>query len=426
MNLIIKDGHVIDPANEIDGPHDVTIEDGKIAGVDKKAHASKTARVIEAKGVIVAPGLVDMHTHLREPGFEYKETIATGTRSAASGGFTSVCCMANTNPVNDNGAVTEFILLKAREGASINVFPIGAVSKNLEGKEMAEIGELKVAGCVALSDDGKTVENAGLLRRAMEYAKGFGLPVISHALCPDLMGAGVMNEGFVATEIGLRGIPHAAEDVIIARDLELSGLTGCRVHIAHLSTARGVELLREAKLKKYPVSCEVTPHHFSLTDEACRGYDPNTKMAPPLRTQEDVEEIKRGLEDGSIDAIATDHAPHALSEKELEFEEAPFGIIGFETALALGLNLVREKAVDLYRLIELMSYNPSKLMGIDRGTLTPGQSADVVVFNPDASYIYDVNLSPSKSRNSPFHNARLHGRVLYTIVGGRVVYDHMS
>src|SRR5262245_1993715 len=304
--LIIKDGRVIDPSQKIDGLFDVTIEDGRIADVGKRSSVPKSAELMEAKGVIVAPGFVDMHVHLREPGQEYKETIATGSRAAAVGGFTSVCCMANTNPINDNGAVTEYILRKAREEALVNVFPIGALTKNLDGKELAEIGELKSAGCVALSDDGRTVANAEILRRALEYAKGFGLPAISHALCPDLMGSGVMNEGFVSTELGLRGIPHEAEDVIIARDLELARLTGCHVHIAHLSTARGIELVRDAKRKKYPVSCEVTPHHFSLTDEACRTYDPNTKMAPPLRTFEDIEAIKKGLADGTVDSIATD------------------------------------------------------------------------------------------------------------------------
>jgi dihydroorotase len=424
--LIIKNGRVIDPTQKIDELIDVTIEEGRIADIGKRPSVPKSSEIIEAKGVIVAPGFVDMHVHLREPGQEYKETIATGSRAAAAGGFTSICCMANTHPVNDNGAVTEYILRKAREEAVVNVFPIGALTKNLDGKELAEIGELKSAGCVALSDDGRTIANGEIFRRALEYAKSFGLPAVSHCLCSDLMGSGVMNEGFVSTELGLRGIPHEAEDVIIGRDLALAALTGCHVHIAHLSTARGIEMVREAKRKKYPVSCEVTPHHFSLTDEACRTYDPNTKMAPPLRTTEDIEAIKKGLADGTVDAIATDHAPHAPSEKELDFEDAPFGILGLETALPLSLDLVHEGVLSLNRMIEVLSYNPSRIMGINRGSLEVGKTADAVVFSPDASFIYDVNRSASKSRNSPFHGVRFRGKVLYTIVGGKVVFDHMK
>jgi dihydroorotase len=420
--IIIKNGHVIDPANKIDGTFDVTLEKGHIADVGRRLKISKAADVIDAKGSIVAPGFVDMHVHLREPGQEYKETIATGTKAAAVGGFTSVCCMANTDPVNDNAAVTTSILRSAREKGVVNVFPIGAVTKNLDGKELAEIGELKESGCVALSDDGRTISNSAIFRRALEYAKSFHLPVISHALCADLMGSGVMNEGFVSTELGLRGIPHEAEEVIITRDIALAGLTGCPVHIAHISTARGVELIREAKKRKVPISAEATPHHFTLTDEVCRGYDPNTKMAPPLRTEADIRAIKKGLADGTIDAIATDHAPHAPSDKEVDFEEAPFGIIGLETALPLSLRLVEERILSLKQMIEVLSFNPSKLMKIDRGTLSKGQMADVVIFSTDASFIYDVGCGASKSKNSPFHGWKLKGRVVYTIVGGKIVY----
>jgi len=372
---------------------------------------------------VVAPGFVDVHVHLREPGQEYKETIATGSKAAAAGGFTSICCMANTNPVNDNAAVTQAILESARKTSSVNVFPIGSVTKNLDGLEMSEMGELKEAGCVALSDDGRTVKNAALYRKAMEYSKSFGLAVISHALCSDLMGQGVMNEGFVSTEMGLSGIPHEAEDVIIARDIALAALTNCHVHIAHVSTARGIELIREAKKKKWPVSGEVTPHHFTLTDEACRTYDPNTKMAPPLRTSEDIKAIEKGLADGSIDVIATDHAPHSLSDKEVDFEEAPFGIIGLETAFPLSMRLVHKRLMDLKRLIELLSVNPSKLMKIDRGTLSEGAWADVVIFDPKREWVYDVNQSFSKSRNSPFQGEKFRGAVLKTFVGGKLVYE---
>ncbi len=420
--LLIKNGYLIDPASDKEGAFDLLIEKGKVSKVAKSIAAPKGAEIIDAKGAMVAPGFIDVHVHLREPGQEYKETIASGTKAAAAGGFTSVCCMANTNPVNDNASVTQSILESARKGASVNVFPIGAVTKNLEGIEMAEIGELKASGCVALSDDGRTVKNAALYRKAMEYAKSFDLPVISHALCSDLMGKGVMNEGFVSTELGLTGIPHEAEDVIISRDIALAALTNCHTHIAHVSTARGVELIREAKKKKWPVSGEVTPHHFTLTDEACRSYDPNTKMAPPLRTAEDIKAIEKALADGSIDVIATDHAPHSISDKEVDFEEAPFGIIGLETALALSLRLVHRKVIDLKRLVELLSSNPAKIMKLDRGSLAEGSVADVVIFDPKLEWTYDVNQSCSKSRNSPFHGEKLQGAVLKTFVNGNLVY----
>lgn len=421
--ILIKNGHLIDPANDKDGKFDLLIEKGRIAQVAKKITAPKGVEVIDVDGAIVAPGFIDVHVHLREPGQEYKETIATGSLAAAAGGFTSICCMANTSPVNDNASVTQSILEGARKNAKVNVFPIGAVTKNLDGKEMSEIGELKEAGCVALSDDGRTVQNAALYRNAMEYAKGFGLPIISHALCHDLMGKGVMNEGFVASELGLAGIPHEAEDVIISRDIALAALTKCPVHIAHVSTARGVELLREAKKKKWPVTAEVTPHHFTLTDEACRAYDPNTKMAPPLRTQEDIRAIEKGLVDGSIDMIATDHAPHSLSDKEVGFEDAPFGIIGLETALPLSLRLFHRKIIDLKKMVELLSVNPAKLMKMERGNLGEGAVADVVVFDPKMKWDYDVNQSFSKSRNSPFHGTKFEGAVLMTFVDGKKVYQ---
>lgn len=421
--ILIKNGHLIDPANGKDGNFDLLIENGKVLKVGKRISAPKGTEVIDVKGAIVSPGFIDVHVHFREPGQEYKETIATGSKAAAAGGFTSVCCMANTSPVNDNASVTQSILESARKGAKVNVFPIGAVTKNLDGIEMAEIAELKVAGCVALSDDGRTVKNAALYRSAMEYAKSFGLPVISHALCSDLMGKGVMNEGFVSTELGLPGIPHEAEDVIISRDIALAVLTNCHTHIAHVSTARGVELLREAKKKKWPVSGEVTPHHFTLTDEACRTYDPNTKMAPPLRTTQDIKAIEKGLADGSIDVIATDHAPHSISDKEVDFEEAPFGIIGLETAFALSLRLVHRNIIDLKKMVELLSVNPSKIMNLGRGSLKEGSVADLVIFDPKHEWTYDVNKSFSKSRNSPFHGEKFKGAVLKTFVGGKLVYE---
>ena len=421
-SFIIKNGRVIDPASKIDGRFDLLIENGLIADLGKKIKGSKMIDEIDAKGAIVAPGFIDLHVHFREPGFEYKETIATGSASAAAGGFTSVCCMANTNPVNDNGAVTTSILKKAKEAGLVNVFPIGAITKNLEGKELAEIGELKKSGCVALSDDGKTIQNSEVMRLALEYAKGFQLPIVSHSLCCDLTGDGVMNEGFVSTELGLKGIPHEAEEVIIARDIALAQLTDSPVHIAHISTARGVELIREAKKRKIRVSCEVTPHHFTLTDEACRNYDPNTKMAPPLRIKEDIQAIKKGLVDGTIDAIATDHAPHSLADKEVGFEQAPCGIIGLETALPLALKLVHEKIISLTRMIELFTSRPAKIFNLPRGTLSKKVPADLVIFSTDSSSVYDVYKGFSKSQNSPFHQWKFRGKVLYTMVGGKIVY----
>ncbi len=420
--ILIQNGRLLDPAAGRDEVCDVLIEKGRIAKIGKNLTVTG-AQIVNAQDCIVAPGLIDVHVHLREPGYEYKETLATGTRAAARGGFTSVCCMANTNPVNDNAAVSAAILQSARETGVVNVFTIGALTKKLAGKELADIGELKEVGCVALSDDGNTVRDSAVFRRGLEYAKTFSLPVISHALCPDLMGKGVMNEGFVATELGLRGIPHEAEEVIIARDLALADLTQCPVHIAHLATQEGLELVREAKKKSWPVSCEVTPHHFTLTDEACRTYDPNTKMAPPLRTAEDILALKKGLKDGTVDIIATDHAPHAMSEKELNFEDAPFGIIGLETALPLSLKLVEEGVIDFARLIELMSVNPARLVKICRGSIPEGSVADVVIFNPKEEWVYDVNAGASKSKNSPFQGWKLKGKVKATLVAGKIVYS---
>ena len=334
MRLLIKGGRIIDPANQRDEVADLLVEEGKIVRLEKEIEV-KDAQIIEAKGLIVAPGLIDVHTHLREPGYEYKETIATGTRAAAKGGFTTIFCMANTNPVVDNRAVVEFILKKAKEEGVVNLFPVGALSKNLEGKELAEVGEMKKAGIIALSDDGNCIENAYFLRRGMEYAKMFDLPVISHCEDKTLAEGGVMNEGYSSTLLGLKGIPSQAETIIIFRDISLSELSGCQLHIAHLSSAESVELVRQAKKKGKKISCEVTPHHFTLTDSALKDYDTNLKVNPPLRTKEDLKAILEGLKDGTIDLIASDHAPHALEEKEVEFDYAPFGMIGLKTTLGL-------------------------------------------------------------------------------------------
>lgn len=421
MTLLIKNGRLIDPAQAVDAVLDLVVENGKVSKIGKNL-SSPSAQALDATHLVVCPGFIDLHVHLREPGQEYKETIATGTRAAAAGGFTSVCCMANTDPVNDHGAITQFIRLKAEMEGVVKVYPIGALTKNLEGKELAEIGELKASGCIALSDDGKTVQNAQLMRLGMEYAKTFGLPVVSHCLCPDLTGRGVMNEGFVATEIGLRGIPHTAEEVIIARDIALSALTGTPLHIAHVSTARGVALVRDAKQRKLRVSCEVAPHHFTLTDEACRTYDPNTKMAPPLRTEKDIEAICEGLADGTIDAIATDHAPHSTSDKEVGFEEAPCGITGLETALPLSLRLVERGILSLRRMIELLTVGPAKIFNLNAGSLALGESADLVIFSLEEESIYEAQEGYSKSFNSPFDQWKMKGRVKWTIVDGKIAY----
>ena len=428
MKLIIKNGHLIDPANKKDGLFDILIEDGLVrevvgAGLKPAPTQSNGAKEIDAKGCIVTPGFVDLHTHLREPGYEYKETIQTGTLSAAAGGFTSICCMANTNPVNDKAQVTEYILAQAREKGVVNVFPIGAVTKGLEGKELAEIGELKKAGCIAISDDGKCVGNARLQRVAMEYAKNFDLPVIVHAIDPDLAGDGVMNESFISTKLGLSGIPNEAEDIMIARDIALAELTGASLHIAHLSTAGGIDLVRRAKKKKLKVTCEVTPHHLVLTDERVIGYDTNTKMAPPLRGEADRLALIEGIADGTVDAIATDHAPHAQVDKEVEFDRAAFGIVGLETALSLVLGLVDGKKITMKRIIEMLTVNPARIVSLPKGRLNAGDEADITIFDPKISYTIDPGTFSCKSKNTPFGGMKVKGKVRKTLVKGKVVYE---
>jgi dihydroorotase len=419
--IVIRNGHVVDPGR-VNGPFDLLIQDGKIVGVGRDLAAPEGATVIDAAGKWVLPGFVDLHVHLREPGFEYKETIKTGTAAAAAGGFTSVCCMPNTHPVNDNRAVTELILEKARTDGSARVFPIGAITKGSEGKELAEFAELKQAGCVALSDDGKPVINAMVMRRALEYARAFDLPVVDHCECTHLSEGGCMNEGLVATELGLQGIPPASEDVMVARNLSLAELTGGRLHLAHLSTAGSVRMVREAKARGLRVTAEVCPHHFLLTEEAVREYNTHAKMNPPLRSRADVEALKAGLKDGTIDAIATDHAPHAAYEKEREFEYAPFGIVGLETAFGLSLTLVEEGILTLDQLVAALTARPAQVFDLAKGTLAVGADADVTVVDPEAQWTVDPTRFRSMGRNTPFDGWKLKGQVVMTLVGGRVVH----
>jgi dihydroorotase len=423
MSLLITGGRVIDPANGVDAVQDVLIADGKIEKVGKGLAAPPAAEVVDATGKVVCPGFIDVHVHLREPGYEYKETVRTGTRAAAAGGYTAVACMANTNPVNDNGAVTDYILAKAKVEGAVRVYPIGAVTRNLKGEELAELNELAEAGCVAFSDDGKCVLNAGLYRRAMEYTLPFGAPVISHAEDASLCHGWAMNEGVVSTEIGLPGAPAAAEDVMVARDILLAELTGAHVHIAHLSTAGAVRLVRDGKARGVRVTAEVTPHHLVLTEEAVRTYDPNTKMAPPLRTKRDTEALVEALADGTIDCVATDHAPHALAEKEGEFDRAAFGVVGLETAVALLLDrLVRPGLLPLHTLVSRLSRDPARLLNLPGGSLAPGGPADVTILDLERAWTVDPARFASKSRNTPFGGFVLTGGPWMTIVGGKVVH----
>jgi dihydroorotase len=419
-DILIRGGRVLDPASKTDRKADVLLSAGKVTRIDAGIAAAK-ARVIEAAGRLVVPGFVDLHVHLREPGHEYKEDIASGSRAAAAGGFTTVCCMPNTNPPNDNRAVTDLITRRAREVGLVKVRPVGAVSKGLLGESLSEMGEMKDAGIVAVSDDGKPVMNAELMRRALEYARTFGLPVVQHAEDSHLSGDGVMNEGPVATRAGLRGQPPAAESVMVARDLELVSWTGARYHVAHMSTARSADLVRDAKRRGLPVTCEVTPHHLVLTDEACSAYDTSTKCNPPLRSQADLEALRRALADGTVDAIATDHAPHSPVEKELEFDHAAFGVIGLETALPLVLRLVAEGVITLPRAIELLTSGPARAFGLEAGTLAEGGPADVTIVDPDRPW--RVEAMRSKSKNSPFLGWDLKGKAVFTVCDGRIIHE---
>jgi dihydroorotase len=424
MSLLIKGGLVVDPPQGLEAPKDVLIEGRKVAAVGNPGTlAANGRRVIEAANLVVTPGLIDMHVHLREPGEEYKETIATGTRAAAQGGFTAVAAMPNTKPVNDNNAVTRFILETAKVAGLARVYPVGAISMNSAGQALSEYGDQKETGAVAFSDDGQPVMNAMLMRRALEYACTFDVPLIVHEENLELKANGVMHEGRVSLELGLRGIPAAAEESMIYRDLALLQLTGGRLHIAHVSTSGSVALIRGAKAAGLTVTAETAPHYFSLTDEAVYGYDTNAKVNPPLRTATDVAAIKAGLADGTLDAIASDHAPHTSLEKDLEFEAAAFGLIGLETSLGLGLKLVHEGVLNLSQLVAAMSTNPARILKVPGGTLAPGSIADVTLIDINREWTVDVNTFASKSRNCPFHGWTLQGKAVVTIVGGKVVWQ---
>jgi dihydroorotase len=426
MSLVIKNGRVIDPASHTDRVADVLIVDGRIAGVAPNLSSPKAA-VFDATGMIVAPGFIDMHVHLREPGFEHAETIESGSRAAAAGGFTSVCCMPNTKPVNDSAMVTRYIVEQARRGAVGNVFPIGAITKGSAGEELSAIGGMKAAGAVAISDDGMPVMNARVMRRAMEFAKSYDIPVIQHCEDLNLSAGGDMHEGAQSVRWGLRGIPAASEDVMVARDLLLAELTGARYHVAHLSTRHAVSMVEHARLVGLPVTCEATPHHFALCDAEMHAYDSNYKMKPPLRSDGDRAAIVEGIARGAVTAIATDHAPHPGSEKMQEFERCPFGIIGLETALALSLEeLVHPGKITLCRMIELFTTGPDSVLRLDRGTLATGAAGDVTVFSTDVEWTYDVNQSASRSRNSPFDGKTFRGGPVATIVNGEVVWRRES
>jgi dihydroorotase len=427
MKRLLKGGHLVDPLQGIDGVRDVLLDGDRVAAVGQDLPAGGDVQVvIVPPGCVVCPGFVDMHVHLREPGQEHKETIATGTAAAAAGGFTAVACMPNTQPVNDSAAVTRSIIERAALVGAVRVYPIGAVSKGMKGESLSEIADLREAGCVAISDDGKPVATALLMRRALEYAGMFNLRVIDHCEEPTLKGEGVAHEGFVASMLGLRGIPATAESIMVDRDIALAEMTGGAVHIAHLSTRQALRGVSAAKARGTAVTCEVAPHHFVLTDErltAPVSYDTNLKMNPPLRERADVEAILQGLKAGIVDAIATDHAPHQADEKHVEFDRAPFGIIGLETAVSLTLDrLVHTGVITLRRMVQLMSVNPSRILNVPGGTLRPGRPADVTIIAPSVPVTIDVSKSRSLSRNSPFDGWTLKGAVAATIVGGRTVY----
>ncbi|MFC1837686.1 dihydroorotase [Thermodesulfobacteriota bacterium] len=427
--ILLKNGRIIDPANRMDKRASLLVEKGRIQAIfssrQKTPTLPKKLYTVDLKGKWIVPGLIDMHVHLREPGDEHKETIETGTRAAAAGGFTAVACMPNTNPVNDCQSVTRLILEKA-ENASARVYPVGAISKGSLGKSLAEFGEMKRAGAVAFTDDGQPVSDSQLMRRALEYASNFNATIISHSEDSGLSRNGAMNEGFIATSMGLKGVPHIAEEIMVYRDLALAEYTGRPLHLAHISTRESINLIRLAKKKGAPVTAETAPHYFSLTEEAVKDYNTNAKMNPPLRTRQDRDAVIKALKDGTIDVIATDHAPHSVLEKDIEFDRAANGIIGLETAVPLTLALVRKGHIDEARLVELLAVNPARILGVNGGSLSIGAVADIAVIDPGHHFVLDKNDIVSKSKNSPFIGEKLQGKTLLTICSGRVTYNGLS
>ncbi len=420
MKILIKNGHVVDPKNKIDETMDILIENDRVKTVSEKI-TEKADKEIDAKGKIVCPGLIDIHVHLRQPGFEYKETIETGLRAAVKGGFTGVCPMPNTNPIADSRSDMEFSIGEARRLSLIHIWPVGAVTLREEGKELTEFGELKKGGAVALSDDGRPISDSNILRRALEYSKKFDLVIMVHCQDEGLFCGGCMNEGLVSTKLGVPGIPAESESVEVARDIQLADLTGGRLHFCHISSKKSLDLIRQAKKQGSLVTAETCPHYFHLTDEAVLHYNTNAKMNPPLRTKEDVDAIKASLKDGTVDAISTDHAPHAESEKDAEFDVAPFGIIGLETSLPLSLKLVEEKVLTLTELVRKMSLKPAEIIKVDRGHLSEGAFADVTIFDPNLEWVVEKEKLESKSKNSPFLGWKMKGRATDVLVGGRHV-----
>lgn len=424
MDILIKKGRIIDPANGIDEVKDLLVCDGKIKKIDNDINENAD-KVIDAEGFWVVPGLIDLHVHLREPGYEHKETIKTGSRSAAVGGFTTICCMPNTKPVIDNEIIVEYINMKAQRDAIVNVLPIGSITKGQEGLELSDIGKMAEVGICALSEDGRSVENAGLMKTALKYAGMFNLPVFSHCEDISLVGKGQMNAGDKASILGLKGISNDSEEVIVSRDIILADSVKAKLHLCHMSTKGCVTLIRQAKERGVSVTAEVTPHHFTLTEDDIEGYDSNFKMNPPLRTKEDVEALKNALKENIIEVISTDHAPHHVDEKNCEFEKAANGIVGLETSVALSITeLVHKGVLTPSQLIEKMSYNPAKILNSDKGTLSLGACADVTVIDPDEEYVIDPEKFVSKAKNSPFGGFKVKGRVKHTIVGGKIVVEN--
>lgn len=427
--VLLKNGRVIDPVNKLDKKASLLVEKGKIKAIftprQKAPALPKNLLTIDVQGKWIVPGLIDMHVHLREPGEEYKETIESGSRAAAAGGFTAVACMPNTNPVNDCQSVTRFILEKA-ETAHARVYPVGAISTGSLGVTLAEFGDMKQAGAIAVTDDGKPVTDSQLMRRALEYASNYKLLVISHSEDISLSRSGAMNEGFTSTSMGLQGIPHIAEEIMVYRDLALADYTGCRLHLAHISTWESINLIRQAKKKGCRVTAETAPHYFTLTEEAVKDYNTNAKMNPPLRTRKDRQAIIAAIKDGTIDAIATDHAPHSILEKDIEFDRAANGIIGLETAVPLALVLFRKGSIDASRFVELLSTNPARILGVRGGSLEIGTDADIAVIDPDLNFILQEQDILSKSKNSPFLGAKLQGKAVLTLCGGRITHNLLS